>query len=244
MPQLIHVYQTTGNVKELSERINIKERDIQRIIEKDLDIYLDITFLATEYSAGRYRIDTIGIDKDNRPVIIEYKLHSADGAVIQGLSYLRWLKKNKTIFKDIVEKKTNKKISESINWEHPRVLCIAHHFHHFTIDSMGEIDNVELIRYRLHNNILILTTIYQQKITKKTTKLTRVRNTRSLKSKVKPKIKLVKKSTKTVKDEIIKDNNEYDIMGTVLTKNEISHLKAHGYVEIMRDNKWYTVDEN
>ena len=38
--------------------------------------FLGVTFLATEYSTGQKttgRIDTLGIDENNCPVIIEYK---------------------------------------------------------------------------------------------------------------------------------------------------------------------------
>lgn len=50
------------------------ERDIQRLFEKNLNEILNITFLASEYSTSfGGRIDSLGIDNNGAPVIIEYK---------------------------------------------------------------------------------------------------------------------------------------------------------------------------
>lgn len=55
------------------------ESEIQKLCEQNLETFFGIRFLASEYSTGnkhRGRIDSLGIDENNCPVIIEYKLVS------------------------------------------------------------------------------------------------------------------------------------------------------------------------
>ena len=52
------------------------EKTLQSLIERHLDKFLSVQFLASEYSTGethKGRIDTLGIDENGCPVIIEYK---------------------------------------------------------------------------------------------------------------------------------------------------------------------------
>jgi len=52
------------------------ERSLQVLIERYLDAFLGVHFLASEYSTGKThggRIDTLGLDENGCPVIIEYK---------------------------------------------------------------------------------------------------------------------------------------------------------------------------
>jgi len=52
------------------------EKSLQTLIEQNLDAVFGIRFLESEYSTGpkhRGRIDTLGIDENGCPAIIEYK---------------------------------------------------------------------------------------------------------------------------------------------------------------------------
>ena len=63
-------------VSELESRSAKIEKSLQSQIEANLETYLGVQFLATEYSTGANhggRIDTLGIDENGSPVIIEYK---------------------------------------------------------------------------------------------------------------------------------------------------------------------------
>jgi len=67
---------TAGKAAELSGGGTALEKSLQTLIERNLDALLGIRFLATEYSTGPKhggRIDTLGIDENGSPVIIEYK---------------------------------------------------------------------------------------------------------------------------------------------------------------------------
>jgi RecB family endonuclease NucS len=47
---------------------------------------------ASEYiTTNKGRIDSLGLDENNCPVIIEYKRHANQNVINQGLFYLNWL---------------------------------------------------------------------------------------------------------------------------------------------------------
>jgi RecB family endonuclease NucS len=66
----------TQNVSELVGSSAPLEKDLQNLIGRQLETFLGARFLASEYSTGKThkgRIDTLGLDENNCPVIIEYK---------------------------------------------------------------------------------------------------------------------------------------------------------------------------
>jgi RecB family endonuclease NucS len=70
------------------------EKSLQLLFEANLETLLGVRFLASEYSTGPVhggRIDTLGLDEDGCPVIIEYKRAVNENVINQGLFYLDWL---------------------------------------------------------------------------------------------------------------------------------------------------------
>jgi RecB family endonuclease NucS len=66
------------------------EKPLQTLIESNLDTLLGVRFLASEHPTGKThggRIDTMGIDEDNCPVILEYKRSVGENVINQGLLY-------------------------------------------------------------------------------------------------------------------------------------------------------------
>lgn len=142
------------------------ERSLLHQIEKNLECFFGIRLLATEFSTGpkhRGRIDTLGIDENNCPVIIEYKRSLHESIINQGLFYLSWLRDHKGDFELLAQKKLGADISENIEWSSPRVLCIANDFTRYDEHAVNEINqNIELIRYRYFDNqFLLLETVNQ-----------------------------------------------------------------------------------
>ena len=120
-------------VKKLVARDLDLERNLQVIFEANLEEILNIIFLAHEYSTSfGGRIDTLGIDKNGSPCIIEYKKNQNDNVINQGLSYLRWLLDHKADFEILCQ---NKKIDIEIDWDSPRVICIAESYNKFDLDT-------------------------------------------------------------------------------------------------------------
>lgn len=132
------------------------EKNIQKIFEENLEELLNITFLASEYPTSfGGRIDTVGIDRNGAPVIIEYKRSQSENIINQGLSYLRWLLDHQAEFENLCR---NKSINLKIDWNSPRVICIAESFNKFDLDTVAILPiKIELLRYKLYeDNILFL----------------------------------------------------------------------------------------
>jgi len=140
------------------------ESNLQKLFELNLNEILNIIFLAHEYSTSfGGRIDTLGIDKNGSPCIIEYKKNQNDNVINQGLSYLRWLLDHKADFEVLCK---NKKIDFEIDWDSPRVICIAENYNKFDLDTADILPiNIELLRYRIYDeNILYLEPENYQKV--------------------------------------------------------------------------------
>lgn len=142
-----------------------KERDIQKLFENNLSTILSVDFLATEYSTSfGGRIDTLGIDKNGSPVIIEYKRNQNDNVINQGLSYLRWLLDHKANFEILCK---NKDIKIDIDWTSPRVICVAESYNKFDLDTVEILPiKIELLRYRIYEDNLLLVESETQKTIK------------------------------------------------------------------------------
>lgn len=136
------------------------EKSLQTLIEKNLETFLGVRFLATEYSTRKThggRIDTLGIDENRRPVIIEYKRSLNENVINQGLYYLDWLMDHKAEFTLRVLKTFGTEEADLIEWSSPRLLCIAGDFTKYDEHAVQQINrNIELIRYRQFDSDLLL----------------------------------------------------------------------------------------
>lgn len=149
-----------GAAAELPSRTAVVEKHLQNLIESQMQTFLGVRFLATEYATGkthRGRIDSLGLDENDCPVIIEYKRHSTENVINQGLFYLDWLLDHRAEFQLLVMKKFGGKVAEEINWAGTRLLCIAADFTRYDEHAVQQIPrNVELIRYKLFDDDLLL----------------------------------------------------------------------------------------
>ncbi len=148
------------SAKEIEVTSVALERSLQRQIEKHLETLVGVRFLATEHSTGAKhggRIDTLGIDENGCPVIVEYKRSLNENVINQGLYYLDWLMDHKAEFELLVQRKLGAKEAEQIEWSTPRLMCIAGEFTKYDAYAVQQINrNIELIRYRKYGDDLIL----------------------------------------------------------------------------------------
>ena len=134
------------------------ERDVQRLFEANLETVFRVTFLASEYSTGEKhagRIDSLGIDENQTPVIIEYKLSSSVNVITQALYYLDWLVDHKADFEQLVRRRLRRDIE--VDWTAPRVLCVADAFapyDTYAVAQMGR--SIQLVQYKLFAGGLLL----------------------------------------------------------------------------------------
>lgn len=136
------------------------EKTLQTLIEKDLETFLHVRLVASEYSTGKThagRIDTLGIDENGCPTIIEYKRSANANVINQGLFYLDWLMDHRAEFELLVRKVFGQDAADQIDWSAPRLLCIAEDFTRYDIHAIQQINrNIELIRYTLFGSDLLL----------------------------------------------------------------------------------------
>lgn len=149
-----------GQARELQGSVSDLEKPLQTLIEANLDTLLNIRFLASEYSTGKThagRIDSLGLDENNCPVILEYKRSVGENVINQGLYYLDWLMDHQADFQLLVLDQLGKLASEAIDWSAPRVICIAADFTKFDSHAVQQIGRtIELIRYRRFAEDLLL----------------------------------------------------------------------------------------
>lgn len=156
------VFKINGDsARELKGSSIALEKSLQNYMEKNLETLLGIKFLASEYSTGKThggRIDTLGIDENNSPVIIEYKRTLNENVINQGLFYLDWLLDHKAEFKLKVMDVLGTEIANEIEWGIPRLICIAGDFTKYDVHAIQQINrNIELLRYlKFEDDLLLL----------------------------------------------------------------------------------------
>ncbi len=149
-----------GSAVELVGKPVKLEKKLQTLVEKHIETLLHVRFVATEYSTGKThagRIDTLGIDENLCPTIIEYKRNSNANVINQGLFYLDWLMDHKAEFELLVQKEFGQDVASQLDWSAPRLLCIAEDFTRYDIHAIQQINrNIELIRYVFFGDDLLL----------------------------------------------------------------------------------------
>ena len=149
-----------GSAEELVGKPVALEKRLQTLIEKHLETFFKVRFVESEYSTGLKhggRIDTLGLDENGCPTIIEYKRYANANVINQGLFYLDWLMDHKAEFVMRVQKRCGAEAAESIDWSAPRLLCIAEDFTRYDVHAIQQISrNIELIRYMFFGHDLLM----------------------------------------------------------------------------------------
>lgn len=150
------IYTIKGNKIIKSKLQKFKnEKELQTLFENNLEEIFGITFLASEFvTTHGGRIDTLGIDENYSPVIIEYKENEKDNVINQGLFYLDWLVDHKGDFEMLATKKLGKNVN--VNWDEPRLILVAQSYNNYDKYAVNRISgNIELWKYHLYEgNIL------------------------------------------------------------------------------------------
>jgi predicted transport protein len=157
----IKLFRVAGaHVGELQGQSVVVEKSLQVLMERHLDTFLGVTFLASEYATGKShsgRIDSLGIDENYSPVIIEYKRALNENVINQGLFYLDWLLDHRAEFTLMAMDKLGPDAKKKIDWDGTRLICIAHDFTKYDEHAVSQINrNIELIRYRSFGDELML----------------------------------------------------------------------------------------
>ncbi|MFD7896906.1 hypothetical protein [Streptomyces sp. NPDC059743] len=135
------------------------EAELQRRIEADMEAMLGIRFLASEYPTGpwhRGRVDSLGLDENGTPVVIEYKKGADSGVMSQAVSYLSWVCSARHEFEALVKERLGSEAAEGIDWRNPRMVCIAAGFSHHDRVAVHRLrERIDLVRYRVFDGGLL-----------------------------------------------------------------------------------------
>ena len=126
----IKLFRTSATgVAELPGGAVALEKSLQTLFETNLEPLLGVRFLASEFITNEGgRMDTLGIDENNAPVVIEYKRSSNENVINQGLFYLDWLMGHRKDFEWLVLEQLGSEAAKKVDWSGSRLICIAGDF--------------------------------------------------------------------------------------------------------------------
>lgn len=127
------------------------EKELQALVEKNLQEIFNCTFVATEFFTGTVhggRIDTLALSEDGNPVIIEYKVVESSQLITQSLFYLDWIYDHRGDYEMAVQRALQGKKSP-VDWSNVRVICIAPEYKKYDLHAVNRMGaNIELWQYR------------------------------------------------------------------------------------------------
>ncbi|MFI5743515.1 DUF5655 domain-containing protein [Streptomyces anulatus] len=150
---------TGSGMTEVVPRLAEVEADVQGLVEAHMEALLGVRFLASEYGTGQLhggRIDSLGLDENGSPVIVEYKRATDAGVINQGLFYLTWLMDHRAEFERLVRERLGVTAASQVRWSGPRLICIAGDFTRYDVHAVREHRrSIDLVRYRLFGSDLL-----------------------------------------------------------------------------------------
>jgi predicted transport protein len=158
------LYGIDGNLlKPISTNPFQLEKDIQKLIESNVQELFDLEFVRSELTIQNFRLDTLCFNKmSNSFVIIEYKKGTNYSVIDQGYTYLSTLLNNKSDFiLEYNETLGGSLKRDDIDWSQSRVIFISPKFSEYQKTSINfknlPFELWEVTRFK--NNLLGLTKI-------------------------------------------------------------------------------------
>ncbi|MGW7169924.1 DUF5655 domain-containing protein [Streptomyces sp. NPDC054884] len=102
------------------------------------------------------RIDSLGLDENGAPVVVEFKRGTAAGVINQGLYYMAWLMAHKDAFRHLVRDRLGVSAASQVLWSAPRLICVAGDFTRYDAHAVREHRrSIDLVRYRIFDGGLL-----------------------------------------------------------------------------------------
>ncbi len=96
------------------------------------------------------RIDSLGLDENGSPVVVEYKRATDPRVISQGLFYVSWLRENRVASEGLARDRLGAAAASRVAWDAPRLICVAGDFTRYDIHAVREHRRlIDLVRYRL-----------------------------------------------------------------------------------------------
>ncbi|MBD2700869.1 hypothetical protein IC229_09480 [Spirosoma sp. BT702] len=115
------------------------EKDIQTLVEKNLNSLLHLAFIRSEFSLNNFRIDTLAFDTETKSfVVVEYKRDKNFSVIDQGYAYLSLMLNNKADF--VLEFNESQQITlkrTDVDWTQSKVIFIAPQFTNYQREAIN-----------------------------------------------------------------------------------------------------------
>lgn len=117
-----------GKANQITMKEFKDELELHKLIDQNLEEIFKIRFIKDEHVTDKHgRIETMGIDESNRPVIIEYKKTKEKGQLTQANRYITWVRQNPDSF-ELLVRKNIENLSGKIDFANPRIICFAQNY--------------------------------------------------------------------------------------------------------------------
>lgn len=148
-----------GKLQEIPEvHIHI-ERDIQKLVEDNMNSIFGIELITKEFELNGLRVDSLGFVRDsNSFIIFEYKREKNFSVIDQGYAYLALLLNNKAEF-ILVYNENSKTVlrKHDVDWTQSRVIFVSPSFTTYQRKAIEFKDlPIELWEVKLYANNIIL----------------------------------------------------------------------------------------
>jgi len=131
------------------------EKDIQSLIEKNLEELFHLQLVKSELSIKNFRIDTLGYSRENKSfVIIEYKKERNFSVIDQGYTYMSLMLNNKSDFILEYNENCNGALKrDDVDWTQSKVIFISPQFTEYQKHSVNFKDvPFELWEIKMYEN--------------------------------------------------------------------------------------------
>lgn len=128
-----------NSLEEIKEKPFIKEIELHKLCEKNLDNLFGLKFVKREFSLGEFRLDTLAFDEPAKSfVIIEYKNTSNFSVIDQGYAYLSLMLNNKADFILEYNENCNSTLKrDDVDWSQSRVIFVSSAFNNYQKESIN-----------------------------------------------------------------------------------------------------------
>ena len=132
-----------------------REKDLQIITEKNLEVIFGLKFVCSEFQVGNRRFDTIGFDEETKSfVIIEYKKDQSFSIIDQGFAYLALMLDHEPDF----VLRYNESFGSSLrkidfDWTQSKIMFLSPSFTPYQVEALNFKDlPIELWELHLYSN--------------------------------------------------------------------------------------------
>lgn len=153
------IYSINKGLALIKEKTFRYEKEIQQLVEINLNILLNLKFIKSEFSLNNFRIDTLTFNVELKSfVIIEFKKDKNFSVVDQGYAYLSLMLNNKADFiLEYNESQEGTLKRNDVDWSQSKVIFIAPNFTNYQKEAINFKDlPIELWEIKQFENSTIL----------------------------------------------------------------------------------------